>query len=110
MSSRRQRRQTGPEYFAIVSDFRWLARWSDPPALGRPTAVVRDRGQIPDEVDLEPGGGQRPQRRLASRPGALDEDVDRLHAMLHRLVGRVLGGQLGGKGGRLARALEPLAP
>src|SRR4029079_104675 len=56
--------------------------------------------------DLEPGGLQRPDRRLAPRAGALDEDLDLLHALLDALAGGGVGGDLGGEGRRLARALE----
>src|SRR5579875_2502484 len=78
----------------------------DPTTLRRAAAVVRLRGDVGDGPDLEPRGLQRPDRRLAARARALDEDVDLLHAVLGRLAGRVLGGHLRGERRRLARALE----
>src|SRR3954462_9989121 len=79
---------------------------SDPAALRRRAAVVRLRGDVGNGADLEAGGGQRADRRLAARTRALDEDVDLLDARLLGLAGGVLGGHLRGERGRLARALE----
>src|SRR5207237_3951893 len=53
------------------------------------------------------GGGQRAQRRLTTRAGALDQHGHVLQAVLHRLGGRVARRHLGGERRRLARALEP---
>src|SRR4051812_47618037 len=78
----------------------------DPAPLGRPATVVRLRGDIGNRTDLEAGGLQRPDCRLAARARALDEHVDLLDAVLLRLAGGVLGGQLRGEGRRLTRSLE----
>src|SRR5215218_2599089 len=53
---------------------------SDAATLRRPAAVVRLGRHVGDGADLEPGGLQRPDRGLAAGAGALDEDVDLLHA------------------------------
>src|SRR4051812_17422291 len=78
----------------------------DPAPLGRPAAVVRLRGDVGDGADLEAGCLQRTDRGLTPGAGALDEDVDLLHAVLGRLAGAVLGGHLRGERRGLARALE----
>src|SRR5712692_3873310 len=75
-------------------------------ALGRPATVVRDGRDVADERDLEAGGGQRAQRRLAARPRALHQHAHVLEAVLHRLGGRVARRHLRGERSRLARALE----
>ena len=64
------------------------------------------RGDVADRGDLQAGGLERPDRRLAARTGALGVDLDPLEAVLHALAGRVVGGDLGGERGRLAGALE----
>src|SRR5262249_25609390 len=64
---------------------------SNPAPLGRAATVVRDGGDVADQRDLEPGGLQRAQRRLAARSGPLDVDGDRPHPVIHRLLGGVLG-------------------
>src|SRR5439155_7086935 len=86
--------------------FRYLRRSLDPPTLRRAAAVVRLRGDVLDRADLEAGGLQRADRRLAARAGPLDEDVHLAHAVLVRLAGGVLRGHLGRERGRLAGALE----
>src|SRR5205814_4105835 len=48
---------------------------SDPPLLGRPAAVVRDRRDVADRPDLQPRSGERLDRRLATRARSLDPDV-----------------------------------
>src|SRR5262245_3728207 len=78
-----------------------------PPPLGRPAPVVGNRRHVADRGDLETGGLQRADRRLAPRPGASHEHLDLLQAVLHRLAGGQLGSRLGGEGRALARALEP---
>src|SRR5690242_19832884 len=80
------------------------------PALARPAAVVRDRGDVADRRDGEAGGLERAQRRLAAGTRARHLDLERAHAVLHRLLRRVLGRHLRGERGRLARALEALRP
>src|SRR6478736_5874750 len=79
---------------------------SDSTTLGRTAAVVRLRGDVGDRPDLEARGLQRPDRRLAARARALDEDVDLLHAVLLRLARAVLSGHLRRERRGLARALE----
>src|SRR5215813_4340040 len=83
------------------------ARFLDPPTLRRAAAVVRLRGDVLDRADLEAGGLQRADRRLAPRARALHEHIDLAHAVLVRLAGGVLRGHLRGERGRLAGALEP---
>ena len=58
---------------------------------------------------LEAGGLERTDRRLATGPGALDEHLDLLQAVLDALAGGGVGGHLGGERSRLARALEARA-
>src|SRR5690606_23759806 len=74
--------------------------------LGGPAAVVRLGGDVLDRADLEAGRLERADRGLTARAGALDEDVDLLHAVLLRTARGGLGGELGSEGRRLARALE----
>src|SRR5688500_8982716 len=81
-------------------------RGSDPAALGRADAVVRDRGDVADRGDLEADRLQRPKRALAARAGALDLDLEGADAILGGLLAGVRGGDLGGIGSRLAAALE----
>src|SRR5271165_2115135 len=83
--------------------------WSDPPALARAAAVVRDRRHVADGGDREADRLERPQRALAPRPRAADLDLERFHAVLARLLAGVLGGHLGGVRRRFAAALEALA-
>src|SRR3954452_6911019 len=82
------------------------SRGLDPPPLGRTAAVVGHGGDVGDLTDLQAGRLQRPDRGLAARARALDEDVDLLHAVLLRLARAVLRGHLGGERRGLARALE----
>src|SRR6266404_1781237 len=60
-----------------------------------------------DTENLEAGGLERADGRLASRAGALDEDLDLLQAVIHALPGARVGGDLRSERGRFARALEP---
>src|SRR2546430_6734730 len=79
----------------------------DAPPLPGPHAVVRLRCHVLDAEDLEAGGLERADRRLAARARALDEDLDLLQSVLHALARARVGGDLRGERGRLARALEP---
>src|SRR5262245_28793828 len=106
MPSRRHWRQTAPLSLATTR----ASSCSDPPALRWPATVVRNRGSVLDRQDLEPGGLERADRRLAPRPRPLDADVDRAHAVLLGCVGRLLRRGLGRERRALARALEALAP
>src|SRR5437867_509975 len=80
--------------------------WSDPSPLAGAAAVVCLGGDVLDAGDLEPGGLEAPDRRLAARARALDEDLDLLHALLDALAGRRVGRHLRGERRRLAGALE----
>src|SRR4051794_21596711 len=66
---------------------------SDAAALGRAAAVVRLGRDVLDRADLEAGRLQRADRGLPAGAGALDEDVDLLHAVLLRPTGSGLGGE-----------------
>src|SRR3546814_9611565 len=66
---------------------------------------VRLGSDVLDRTDLQAGGLEGADRSLATGAGALDEDVDLLHAVLLGAAGRSLGRQLGGERRRLARAL-----
>src|SRR6266516_4893103 len=79
----------------------------DAPPLAGAAPVVRDRGDVLDPQDLEPGRGEGPDRGLPAGAGTLHEHVDLRQAMLLRTPGRRLGGQLGGEGRRLPGSLEP---
>src|SRR3954464_3193147 len=79
---------------------------SDAPALGRAATVVGGGRDVLDGADLEADRTQGPDRGLAARARALDQDVDLLHAVVHRPTPGGLGGHLGGVRGGLARALE----
>src|SRR4051812_3965575 len=78
----------------------------DAAPLAGAAAVVSLRGDVAHAGDLEPRGLQGADGGLATRAGALDEDLDLLEALLDPLAGGGVGGDLGGKGRRLARALE----
>src|SRR5215831_7100907 len=99
--SRRQRLQSGPVYRAMV-----VAYSSDPAPLGRAAAIVRNRGDVLDRADLQPGRLQRPDGGLPARARTLYEHVDLAHAVLHGPAGRGLGRHLRGERRGLARALE----
>src|SRR3954463_7267009 len=79
---------------------------SDPAALRRADAVVRDRGDVADRGDLEADRLEGAERALAAGAGALHIDLEHAHAVLLRLAAGILGGHLGGIGRRLAAALE----
>src|SRR5262249_30824200 len=80
------------------------------PLLGGTAAVVGQRGDVLDLLDVQPGLLQGGDGRLAAAAGPLDPDLDLLDAELRRLLGADLGGALGGEGGALARALEADRP
>src|SRR6185436_13453 len=83
---------------------------SNPPALARTTAIVRDRRHVTDRCDGEARRLQRTKRRFTARAGASNFHFQRAHAVFLRLLGNVLGRDLCGIGGRLARALEAHRP
>src|SRR6187397_71902 len=76
----------------------------DAPPLPGANPVVGLRGDVADAEDLEAGGLERADRRLAARARALDEDLDLLQPVLHALAGAGVGGDLRGERRRLARA------
>src|SRR6266404_7323076 len=82
------------------------AEKSNPPALARTAAIVRDRGHIADRCDGEARRLQRTKRRFAARTGAGNFHFQRAHAVFLRLLGNVFGRDLGRIRGRLARTLE----
>src|SRR2546426_7508476 len=72
---RRPQRST---LFPYTTLFRSLARRPgvarhalDPPLLGRPAPIVRDRRHVADRADLQARRGERLDRGLAPRAGAL---------------------------------------
>src|SRR5687768_9220775 len=84
--------------------------FSDSSLLGRPSAVVRQRGDVLDAGDLQSCVLDLEDRLLASGAGALDLDLDLDHPVLARLAGGLLRGASRGEGGALARALEADRP
>src|SRR5215211_6123653 len=96
--SRRQSRQTAPVYRAMTSD---------PPALGRATTVVRDRGDVLDADDLDAGVLDGADGGLTTGAGALHHHVDLAHAVLHGASRRGLRRELRGERRALAGTLEP---
>jgi hypothetical protein len=79
---------------------------SNPPALARTAAIMRDRRHIADRGDGETRSLQRTKRRLAARTGAGNFNLQRAHTVFLRLSGNVFGRDLRGVRGRLARTLE----
>src|SRR4051812_29402416 len=79
---------------------------SNPPALARTAAIVRDRRHVADRRDGEARRLQRAKRRFTARTGARNFRFQRAHAVFLRLLGNVFGRDLRGIGGRFARALE----
>src|SRR6185436_13186011 len=87
MPSRRQSRHTAPMYLAILCSplyYCWRALL-DPPPLRRPAAVVRDRRDVADRLDVDADRLQRANRRLAPCARSLDAHLDAAQA--HRLGG-----------------------
>src|SRR3954454_11146384 len=78
----------------------------DAPPLAGPAAVVSLRRHVPDPGDLEPGGLERADRRLAPGARALHEHLDLLEAVLHALARGGVCRHLRGEGRGLAGALE----
>src|SRR6266508_4616518 len=99
--SRRQSLQSGPVYLANVRSVS-----SDAAPLRWAAAVVRDRGDVLDALDLQASGLQGADGRLPARAGALDEHVDLADAVLLGPAGGLLGGELRRERGRLAGPLE----
>src|SRR5689334_17289197 len=93
---------------AAVGLVKKLSR-SNTAALLRAAAVVRDGRHVADRRDADAQRGQRTHRRLATRAGALDLDVEVLDALLHGGAAGLLRRDLRGEGRGLARTLEALA-
>src|SRR5579872_4019294 len=70
--------QLGPFATALATTGSGVTHRSDPPALRRTAAVVRNRRHILDGADLQAGGGERLDGGFAARTGAL-------HAHVHAL-------------------------
>src|SRR3954468_21857797 len=79
---------------------------SDSAPLGGAAAVVRDRRDVGDRGDLEPGRLERPDRLLATGARPLDIDLDLTHPVLHRALCGAVGGRAGGVRRALPGALE----
>src|SRR5699024_11211681 len=79
---------------------------SDSTPRGRTAADVGLGRDIGDRAHLQAGGLERAERGLTTRAGALDKDIDLLHAVLLCLARGVLRGELGGNERRRARGLE----
>src|SRR4051794_6927759 len=78
--SRRHSLQTGSVILAMIQRalvFTGLV-WAglDAPLLGRAAAVVGQRGDVLDGLDVQAGRLQGGDGRLAARPGALDAHLD----------------------------------
>src|SRR5690349_24975788 len=135
MPSRRQRRQTGPLYRAIVSpnfgvaaiglqaarpssrsishlaiSARLTAKRSlsvlYASALWRTASVVRNRRYIANHANFEPCRRQRSDCRLTPRSGTAYAHIDRSHAVVPRLVGSVHRRLLRGERGSFAGTAE----
>src|SRR5205814_1130171 len=93
-----------------VEDSCHAVSWLDAPALRRTATVVRNRGHVGDAGNLQPDRIERPHRRFSPRAGALDADLDVLHAAFLRRAPGALGRDLRRERRRLARSLEPGVP
>src|SRR3954452_14453274 len=78
----------------------------NPAPLSGAAAVVCLGGDVLDARDLEAGGLEAADRGLATGAGALDEDLDLLHALFDALARGGVSRHLRSEGSRLARALE----
>src|SRR5258707_10379884 len=74
--------------------------------LGRPAAVVRQRGHVFNGLDGQPGGLQGSDRGFAAGAWPLDSNLDLLEAELGRTLRRRLGRALGGERRALTASLE----
>src|SRR5262249_22780339 len=80
---------------------------SDSPALGGTAAVVRDRRDVLDRLDLKTSGGQRLDRWFATRAGPLPLAGDALPPGAERPARGLLGSDGGRERGALLRPLDP---
>src|SRR4030081_2101527 len=104
---RRMRRHMYFKVIKVIAGGRAArGRKSNPPALARTAAIVRDRRHVADRCDGEARGLQRTERRFAARTGTGNFNLKRAHAVLLRLLGDVFRRDLRGIGGRFARTLE----
>src|SRR5262245_49056845 len=71
-----------------------------------PAAIVGQRGDIFDGLDVQAGGLQSSDGGLAAGAWAFHADLDFLESELGSAFGGYFGGALGGKGRALAAALE----
>src|SRR5690242_4973823 len=78
----------------------------DPPTLGRAAAIVRNRRDVLDRLDLQTSSDERLDRRLASRARTLHSHVHATNAERHRLTSSLLTGNRGSERSRLLRSLE----
>src|SRR5437763_4656842 len=72
-------------------------------------AIVRNRCDISDRSDVQAGGLQRADCRLATRAWSLDVHFDLPQPVLHRLARRRLGSHLRSRRATLTEALEALS-
>src|SRR5688500_11985633 len=79
---------------------------SDPPALWRTAAVVRDRRHVLDALDVETARGKRADGGLTSRSRSLHLHIDAADAVLLRQLSRVLSSHLGSERRSLAGTFE----
>src|SRR5262245_8616646 len=86
------------------------AKKSHATTLSRPAAVMRNRCDVADRSNREPGCLQRTQCRLAARTGTGYFNFKSTHAVLLRLLGGIFGGDLRSVGRRLTRALKTHGP
>src|SRR6202795_4127162 len=92
----RPRRRRRHMYFKVIKVIKVIAggrtargRTSNPPALARTAAIVRDRRHVADRCDGEARSLQRTERRFAARTGTGNFNFKRAHAVLLRLLGDV---------------------
>src|SRR6516225_2666151 len=71
-----------------------------------PAAIVRQRGNIFDGLDVQAGGLQSSDGGLAAGAWAFHADLDFLESELGSAFGGYFSGALGGKGRALAAAFE----
>ena len=79
----------------------------DASLLARSAAVVRDRRDVFDQLDLQAGGLQRSDRVFAATARAFDANFNFANAELLRLLSTLLSCHLTGERSALATALEP---
>lgn len=78
----------------------------DASLLAGAASVVRDRGDVLDQLHFQAGCLQRGDGAFTSRAGAFDANFHVTHAELRRLFGGLLSGTLSSKRSALAATLE----